>query len=296
MYLIIVDAYSKWLNAELMREITAEKTIQKLRTVFSSHGIPKKIVTDNGPTFCSKQFTDFVNKNGIKHIFSALYQPSTNDLAERAVQTMKQALHQMQGPGSVEDKLSRFLFKYRITPHSTTGVAPCELLMGRQLRSRLDLLHPDFTMSRRVEKTQQNQMKAHDNQKPHCEFKKGDKVDARDFTSSVQKWVKGVIIDITGPFSHQVKLADVKSHVDSIKLRTVDDSNPNPDAQDDDSEGPISESTQDDGVLKQSELVSSSPSTIAIPTDKHSELSTGLRCSIRVRRPPTHFGQSGKDT
>jgi len=76
----------------------------------------------------------------------------------------------------------------------------------------------------------------------------------------------------------------------------VDDSNPNPDAQDDNSEGPISESTQDDRVLKQSELVSSSPSTVAIPTDKHSELSTGLRHSTRVRRPPTRFGQSGEDT
>jgi len=62
---------------------------------------------------------------------------------------MKQALHQMQGPRSVEDKLSRFLLKYHITPHSTTSVAPCELLMGHRLRSRLDLLHPEFTMSRR---------------------------------------------------------------------------------------------------------------------------------------------------
>jgi len=102
------------------------------------------------------KFTDFVNQNGIKHIFSATYQPSTNGLAERAVQAMKQALCQMQGPGSVEDKLSSFLFKYCITPHSTTGVAPRELLMGYQLRSRLDLLHPEFTMSRRVEKRQQN--------------------------------------------------------------------------------------------------------------------------------------------
>jgi len=158
MYLIIVDAYSKWLNVELMQEITAEKTIQKLRTVFSSHGITNKIVTDNGPTFHSEQFTDFANQNGIKHIFSSPYQPSTNGLAKKAVQTMKLALCQMQGPGSVEDKLSRFLFKYHIAPHSTTGVAPCELLMGHQLRSRLDLLHPEFTMSRRVEKRQQNQM------------------------------------------------------------------------------------------------------------------------------------------
>ena len=32
---------------------------------------------------------------------------------------------------SVREKLAKFLFKYRITPHLSTGVAPAELLMGR---------------------------------------------------------------------------------------------------------------------------------------------------------------------
>ena len=54
MYLVIVDAHSKWMNVDFMQQITAEKTIQKLRSVFSTHGVP--IVTDNGPTFHSEQF------------------------------------------------------------------------------------------------------------------------------------------------------------------------------------------------------------------------------------------------
>ena len=48
------------------------------------------------------------------------------------------------GGDSVEEKLSRLLLKYRITPHSTTGTTPSELLMGRKLRSHLDLLFPDL--------------------------------------------------------------------------------------------------------------------------------------------------------
>jgi hypothetical protein len=47
--------------------------------------------------------------------------------------------------GSMEEKLARFLLTYRITPHSTTGVSLAELLMGRRLRCRLDLLHPDLS-------------------------------------------------------------------------------------------------------------------------------------------------------
>ena len=36
----------------------------------------------------------------------------------------------------------RFLFRYRVTPHASTGVSPAELLMGRRLRSHLSMIHP----------------------------------------------------------------------------------------------------------------------------------------------------------
>ena len=45
--------------------------------------------------------------------------------------------------GTVEDRIAQFLFTYRITPQSTTQLSPpAELLMGRRLRSRFDLLKP----------------------------------------------------------------------------------------------------------------------------------------------------------
>ena len=97
MFLILVDAYSKWLDAIVMSSITAAKTIEKLRNVFATHGIPKKIVTDNGPSFASEEFREFTRNNGIKHIFSAPYHPSSNGLAERGVQTVKQGLRQLEG-------------------------------------------------------------------------------------------------------------------------------------------------------------------------------------------------------
>ena len=80
-----------------------------------------------------------MDQNGIKHICTAPYHPSSNGSAERAVQTFKQSLCHISG-SSVREKLAKFLFKYQITPHSSTGVAPAELLMGRWLQSRLDLL------------------------------------------------------------------------------------------------------------------------------------------------------------
>ena len=71
-----------------------------------------------------------MKNNGIKLIFSAPYHPSSNRLAERAIQTVKQGFRQMQGPEPIQNKLSKLLFNYRITPHTTTDVPPCELLMN----------------------------------------------------------------------------------------------------------------------------------------------------------------------
>ena len=80
-----------------MHSITSAKTIEVLRAVFATHGLPKKVVTDNGPSFTSSEFEDFMEKNGIKLIHSALYHPSTNGLAERAVQSFKQGVKCIQG-------------------------------------------------------------------------------------------------------------------------------------------------------------------------------------------------------
>ena len=56
MFLVLVDAHSKWLECHIMSSITANKTMEKLRMIFSTHGLPKKIVSDNGPTFYGAPF------------------------------------------------------------------------------------------------------------------------------------------------------------------------------------------------------------------------------------------------
>ena len=66
-----------------MSSITTAKTIEKLRMLFANHGLPNKRVTNNGPSFTSEKFIVFMENNGIKHVTSAPYHPSSNGLAER---------------------------------------------------------------------------------------------------------------------------------------------------------------------------------------------------------------------
>ena len=92
-----------------------------------------------------------------------------NRLAERAVQTFKERLRQISG-GSVSKRLAKFLFKYRIMPHSSIG----ELLMGRHLRSRLNLIKPD--LSAIMENKQFKQKQPHDKSKSYRTFTDGETV------------------------------------------------------------------------------------------------------------------------
>ena len=144
MVLIIVDAHSKWIEALVVNSATSQTTMAKLCSVFATLGLPETLVSDNGSVFTSSEFKSFVKGNGIQHLTSAPYHPASNGLAERAVQTVKAALKKTSGT-PLEWQLCKFLFQYRITPHTTTGVSPAELLMSRKLRSKLDLLHPDIS-------------------------------------------------------------------------------------------------------------------------------------------------------
>ena len=59
MYLVIVDAYTKWLEIIIRKSITSLSTINALRNVFSQHSLACQIVSDNATNFSSAVFDKF---------------------------------------------------------------------------------------------------------------------------------------------------------------------------------------------------------------------------------------------
>ena len=195
MFLVVVDAHSKWMDVIVMKSATALTTVQRLRTLFSNFGIPESIVTDNGPQFAATEFEEFCRSNGIRHILIAPYHPASNGLAERGVQTFKKGYHKLTG-GTVEDRVAQFLLQFRVTPHSTTGRSPAELLFGRNLRTRLDAIRPD--LSRTVEKRQDQQKRQHNSRVKVRMFAVKDKVFVRNFGRG-KLWLPGYLLRTSGP-------------------------------------------------------------------------------------------------
>lgn len=201
MLLVVVDAHSKWPDVAIMKSTTTGKTIERLEEMFSRYGLPEQLVSDNGPQFVAEEMEAFLKKNGIQHIKSAPYHPSTNGLAERFVQTLKHSLKASTSQGSLHHRLHSFLLTYRNTPHSTTKAAPAELLLKRGLRTKLDCVRPP-ARSDIVRSSQQEQSRRR-SATPRS-FRIGDSVLARNYLRG-PKWVPAVIVATTGPLSYHVR-------------------------------------------------------------------------------------------
>ena len=151
------------------------------------------------------------------HITSAPHHPASNGLAERAVQIVKNGLKKVT-EGTINTRLAKSLFAYRITPQSTTGVSPSELLLNRRPRCRLDLVKPNILQ--RVENKQLSQKINHDTTADVRSFYNDDPVLVKNFTNTGKKWLQGHIIKSVGPLSYLIKLNDgriFRRHVDHLR-------------------------------------------------------------------------------
>ena len=87
-FFILIDTYSKWLEIYIVNSTSSEVTIQKLQQIFSTHGLPEQIVSDNGPAFTSHEFKDYMKQCGIHHIHTSPYHPSSNVLTPDGKEVM----------------------------------------------------------------------------------------------------------------------------------------------------------------------------------------------------------------
>ena len=126
MWFLFIDAYSKWTEIQAMSETTTEVTIQQLCKIFSAHGLPEQIITDNGPQFVSEQFEKFCRLRGIQHNITVPYHPRSNGEAKKLVETFKLSINKADPKTATKlgSSVIDFLAKYNLTSHTLTNCSP----------------------------------------------------------------------------------------------------------------------------------------------------------------------------
>ncbi|KOB65100.1 reverse transcriptase, partial [Operophtera brumata] len=190
------------------------------RDFMTKFGVPNVIVSDNDVKISSAEFHTFCRANAIAHKTSPIYHPISNGQAENSVKTCKKMIKCMYAEGvcqkDILEKLQGFLFNFRNTVHCATGSTPAMLMLGRNLRCRLDLVLPQ-------NKTIDNHNEPVPLKRNRC-FEVGETVWAKWFIARKSIWSVGIVRKIIGTRMFEIHFKDYHTncdrHVDQMRKFT----------------------------------------------------------------------------
>lgn len=123
-----MNYYSNFIEVDHLRVTTSEQVIENCKSHFACHRIPDLLITDNGPQFSSKTFSEFSADYQFQHYTSSPHYPRSKGKAEKVVQTVKNLLCKAQA-----DKRN---FHLALPTNDSTG-SPAQHLMGRRTKNLL---------------------------------------------------------------------------------------------------------------------------------------------------------------
>lgn len=214
--LVLVDVFSKYIEARVMNGTTAEKLIDSLEDIFRFFGYPSCLVCDNGPPFNSYKFTDYCKGSNIVLLHSPAYHPESNGSAEAAVKVVKTGLKKlaMEHPrSSVDQLLKQFLATYLDSSRSDGGGTPLERLFLYKPRNKLDIL------------SSQNRVLVNCNKDLYEEFVENQPIYYRNNVRNSLNWVPGTVIRKTSQYIYDIMINEAPRsvHVSTLRRRSDND-------------------------------------------------------------------------
>lgn len=201
-YLFLIVYYSKFIEMALVSNRTnSANIIVHLKSIFARHGIPLKLMSDNGPPFNSLEFRSFMREWDIEHVTSSPYHSKSNGLVENAVKTIKNIFRK-----SEEENTDPYIGLLNFRNCAKNGLySPAELLFSRNLRSKMpvvfDKLEPKLIDKKLYnsgrEKSQVTMKENHDRStgKELSDLQLNQSVYFKKVLSD-SYWLKGVIVEV----------------------------------------------------------------------------------------------------
>ncbi|CAB4040075.1 Retrovirus-related Pol poly from transposon [Paramuricea clavata] len=133
-YLVTTDYYSNFFEVDRLYNTTSKEVICRLKAHLARHGIPDRMVSDNGPQFTSEEFRQFADAYEFQHGTSSPDYPQSNGKSENAVKTAKRIMEKVLAVGA--DPYLGFL-DFRNTPTEGLDTSPVQRLFGRRTKTLL---------------------------------------------------------------------------------------------------------------------------------------------------------------
>ena len=148
--IIFVDSLSRWVEAiPLHSDPTSEQVLDIFMThVVSRHGVPRRIVSDNGSNLADRLCSSILGATGVNLSPTAAEHHEGVGVVERFNGTLVQmARASDEGGAHWVDHLPFLLLSYRASPNRVTKASPAMLVYGRELRLPAQLQGTDADSS-----------------------------------------------------------------------------------------------------------------------------------------------------
>jgi len=134
--LLIICNLTKYVHLFAVKSTDAADTLKCLTTFISNRGIPKRIISDRGPAFISKEFDDFCMERGIKHTRNSSRHPRANGQIERIHRTVTPIISMLaDNEGHWDRRIKDIENHLNCCVNNTIGTTPFYALHG---------YHPNF--------------------------------------------------------------------------------------------------------------------------------------------------------
>ena len=139
--LSMIDCYTKYAEAEPLPNQEAKTVVQALEQIFSRHGIPSVLLTDQGRDFESHRFQSMRRLFNIDKRCTTPYHPQSDRLCElfNRILTLLVRMKVKKHRDNLDVLLPSALLTYRVSKQENAGVSQFELLYGRQPHLAFDI-------------------------------------------------------------------------------------------------------------------------------------------------------------
>lgn len=141
--LVATDHFTKLAYAFPCKNQSAKQVAHHLwNSLFCIYGFPRRVHSDQGPSFESKLMKELLNMAGVNKSHTTPYHPMGNGITERFNRTLGNMIRALppQSKAKWPQSLQMLTFCYNCTVHETTGFAPFYLMFGRVPRLPIDVM------------------------------------------------------------------------------------------------------------------------------------------------------------